>query len=198
MSLLDQLSDVVTTQMAGSAARKTGMNEGLTQKMLPIAMAALMGGIKKNAQSQDGANALASALSKHDGGLLDNVSQIENDDVIADGQKILGHILGGKQQQTEQALARTAGVDQAQIGQLLAMAAPAVLAALGRQQRQDNLQTDTLAQMVSNEGARAQQLAPKELGGLMQFLDKDGDGDFQDDLLETAGKSLLGGLFGKR
>ena len=31
----------------------------------------------------------------------------------------------------------------------------------------------------------------------MQFLDQDGDGDFKDDMLEAAGKKLLGGLFGR-
>ncbi len=129
---------------------------------------------------------------------MNNVSALANDDVLSDGQKILGHILGGKQDQTAQALAKTAGVDQGQIAQLLAMAAPAVLASLGRAKREQGLDASALAGLVTEESVRAQKTAPPALGGLMGFLDQDGDGDFKDDILEQAGKQLLGGLFGRK
>lgn len=198
MSLMDQLTQVVVQQVSGQASQKTGLNEGLAAAVMPMAMAALMSGLKKNASHPEGAQALSNALDRHDGSLLNNVGQLANDDVIAEGQKILGHILGGKQAQTEQALARTAGVSQDQIGQLLAMAAPAVLATLGRAKREQGLDASALAGLVTEESTRVQQKAPSELGGLMSFLDQDGDGDFKDDLLEAAGKQLLGGLFGKK
>lgn len=198
MSLMDQLTQVVVSQVSQQASQKTGLDQGLAEKMMPMAMAALMAGLKKNASQPAGAEALANALDHHDGSLLNNVSQLGNDDVLADGQKILGHILGGKQAKTERALAKTAGVNQDQIGQLLAMAAPAVLASLGRAKREQGLDASALAGLVTEEGVRAQQAAPQELGGLMGFLDQDGDGDFKDDLLEQAGKQLLGGLFGRK
>ena len=197
MSLMDQLSDVVVGQMSQQAAQKTGLNEGLTAQLMPMAMAALMGGLKKNASQPNGADALANALDRHDGSLLGNLSQLGQDSTLADGQKILGHILGGKQSQTERALAKTAGVDQGQVGQLLAMAAPMVLASLGRAKREQGLDASALAGLVTEESVRAQKAAPSELGGLMQFLDQDGDGDFKDDMLEAAGKKILGGLFGR-
>lgn len=114
------------------------------------------------------------------------------------GKKILGHILGGKQTQTEAALAKSAGIDQGQVGQLLAMAAPMVLASLGRAKREQGLDASALAGLVTQESASVQQMAPAEMSGLMQFLDQDGDGDFKDDMLEAAGKKLLGGLFGRK
>lgn len=198
MSLMDQLTDVVVGQVSQQAAAKTGLSESLAQQMMPMAMAAIMAGLKKNAAQPAGAEALAGALDRHDGSLLNNVSQLGDDNVLADGQKILSHILGGKQAQTEQALAKTAGVDQGQVGQLLAMAAPAVLASLGRAKREQGLDVGALAGLVTQESMRAQQAAPQELNGLMSFLDQDGDGDFKDDLLEAAGKKLLGGLFGRK
>ncbi|WP_425408473.1 DUF937 domain-containing protein [Hyphococcus sp.] len=198
MSLMDQLTQVVANQMSQQAAHKTGLNEGLAAKVMPMAMAALMAGLKKNASRPEGAAALANALDRHDGSLLNNVTQLGRDDVLADGQKILGHILGGKQSQTERALAKTAGVDQGEIAQLLAMAAPAVLASLGRAKREQGLDASGLAGLVTEESVRVQQSAPQELSGLMGFLDQDGDGDFKDDVLEQAGKKLLGGLFGRK
>ena len=62
MSLMDQLTQVVVSQMAKPAAQKTGMSEGLTEKLMPMAMAALMTGLKKNASQPNGAQALADAL----------------------------------------------------------------------------------------------------------------------------------------
>lgn len=198
MSLLEQLTEAVSAQVTQNAAEKSGLSQDLTAQMLPMAMAALMGGLKKNATNPDGAAALASALDKHDGSLLDNLSSLGNADTMADGKKILAHILGGKQHQTEQALAKTAGVSESQIGSLLSMAAPAILASLGRAKREQGLDASALANLVTQEGQRAQAAAPNELNGLMQFIDQDGDGDFKDDLLEAAGKKLFGGLFGRR
>ena len=197
MSLMDQLTDVVVGQMSQQAAQKTGLNEGLAAQLMPMAMAALMGGLKKNAAQPNGADSLAKALDRHDGSLLNNLGQLGQDNTLADGQKILGHILGGKQASTERALAKTAGVDQGQVGQLLAMAAPMVLASLGRAKREQGLDASALAGLVTEESVRVQKAAPSELGGLMQFLDQDGDGDFKDDMLEAAGKKILGGLFGR-
>jgi len=197
MSLMDHLGSAVAAQFTQEAARTTGMSEGLAERMLPMAMAALMGGINRNASSPEGAEALASALDGHDGGLLDAMAQVGGDDVVADGQNILRHVLGSRQSQTEQALAQTAGVDQAQIGRLLAMAAPAVMASLSRTRRDQGLDAAGLAGLVARESASARSAAPNELGGLLSFIDQDGDGDFKDDLLEAAGRKILGGLFGR-
>ncbi|MHA7871043.1 MAG: DUF937 domain-containing protein [Hyphococcus sp.] len=198
MSLMDQLTEIATSQISQQAAQKTGLNPGLAEKLMPMAMATLMAGLKKNASDPQGAQALSRALEGHDGSLLNNLDQLASEDALADGRKILGHVLGGKQTQTERAIAKSAGVDQGQIGQLLAMAAPAVLAALGRAKREQGLDASALAGLVTEESIRVQKSAPQELDGLMGFLDKDGDGDFKDDLLEAAGKQLFGGLFGGR
>lgn len=198
MSLFNQLTDVVTSQATSQVAQKAGIDSQLAAKMMPMVMGALMGGLKKNTSQPQGADALASALDKHDGGLLNNLADLSNDDVMADGRNILGHILGGKQEQTVQALAKTAGVDTSRMGDLLAMSAPALLAALGKTKNEQGLDSAGLAGLVTEEATKVQQEAPSALTGLMSFLDEDGDGDFKDDLLEAAGKSLLGGLFGRK
>lgn len=198
MSLFNQLTDIVTSQATSQVANKAGIDSQLAAKMMPMVMGALMGGLKKNTSQPQGAEALASALDKHDGGLLNNLADLSNDDVMADGRNILGHILGGKQEQTVQALAKTAGVDTSRMGDLLAMSAPALLAALGKTKNEQGLDSAGLAGLVTEEATKVQQEAPSALTGLMSFLDEDGDGDFKDDLLEAAGKSLLGGLFGRK
>lgn len=194
MSLMDQLSKVVVDQVAGQAAQKTGLSESVAKQMMPMAMAVLMKGLKNNTADASGAEQLARALDRHDGSLLNNVSRMTDDDVLADGQKILGHILGGKQSGMEAALAKAAGANQDQIGKLLAMAAPAVLASLGRAKREQGLDSAGLAGMLAEEGVRVEKQAPKELGGLMGLIDRDGDGDITDEALGFGAK-ILGGLF---
>ena len=107
MSLMDQLTQVVASQMAQSAAQKTGLSEGMTAKLAPMAMAVLMNGLKNNASNPQGAQALSNALDKHDGGLLNNIGQLADDNVMADGQKILGHILGNNRANAEQQIAKS-------------------------------------------------------------------------------------------
>ena len=198
MSLMDQLTQVVASQMAQSAAQKTGLSEGMVAKLAPMAMGAIMNGLKTNASNPQGAQALASALDRHDGGLLNNIGNLANDDTMADGQKILGHVFGGRQAVAEQELAKAAGgLDQGQVNALLAMAAPAVLGALGRAKREQNLDVSALAGLVTEEGQRAQKAAPAEMLGFMKMLDSDGDGNLNNEAMGI-GKKLLGGLFGKR
>ena len=200
MSLMDQLTNIVAQQVTQQAAQKTGLSQDLAAKLMPMAMTALMGGLKKNTANPDGARALANALNKHDGSLLNDLERNAVDDnVLADGQKILGHILGANRGQAEQQLAKVAGgANQDQIGQLLAMAAPIVLGSLGRAKREQNLDEAGLAGLVREEGMRARKQAPSELGGLLSMLDADGDGDYKDDIAQGIGKRLLGSLFGRK
>jgi len=197
MSLMDQLTHVLASQLGDQAARKTGLDASTASKLAPMAMAVLMRGLQKNAADPAGAEQLSRALDKHDGDLLNRVDRIGADDVMRDGEKILSHILGGKKGQTEKALADAAGVDQGQIGSLLAMAAPMVLASLGRAKRERGLDPAELAGLVTEEGVRAEKNSPNELGGLMKFLDSDGDGDVTEELMGIGAK-MLGGLFGGR
>ncbi|MEL6371136.1 MAG: DUF937 domain-containing protein [Pseudomonadota bacterium] len=197
MSLLDQLSDVVVGQMTSQAAQKTGLSDSVTKQMLPMAMAVLMNGLKKNTSTPQGAEALSNALERHDGSLLNDVNRIGADDVLIDGQKILGHIFGNKQSGMESALANAAGANQDQVSKLLAMAAPAVLASLGRAKKEQGLDVSDLAGLIAKEGVEAEQKAPNELSGLLRFIDQDGDGSVQDEVLGLGAK-LLGGLFGRK
>ena len=163
-----------------------------------MAMAALMAGLKKNASNPGRRRRTIQSFGATRRKFTQQYRTSRHDDAIADGQKILNHILGGKKSQTERALAKTAGIDQAQIAQLLAIAAPTVLASLGRAKQEQGLDASALAGLITEESLRLEKGAPAELGGLMSFLDQDGDGDFKDDMFEAAGKKLLGGLFGRR
>ena len=194
-SLLDMLSGQLGQEAVRQVSRQLGADEETTQQAIGAALPMLVGALDRNASSTDGAEALSRALQRdHDGSILDDLStQIANPETAQTGAAILGHVLGGKQGNVETGISRTTGLDQGSTGQLLAMLAPVVLGALGKQQRSQGLDAGALAGLLGNE----RQATESSLGGLSQLLDMDGDGEVTDDILNM-GVNLLGGWLKNR
>ncbi|KPJ95969.1 MAG: hypothetical protein AMS18_01945, partial [Gemmatimonas sp. SG8_17] len=137
------------------------------------------------------------ALSKHDGGVLDNLGGFLDSPDVDDGNGILGHLLGGRRNAVETGVSKASGVDLSMVTKLLPILAPIVMGALGRQKRQQNLDAGGLSSMLGSERKQMEQSSPAA-GILGQLLDEDGDGSIADDIAGKLGKGLLGGLFGRR
>ena len=105
MNLLEMLSQSMASQQSVDAlAEKTGENPSQIKKLLMLAIPLLILYMTRNASSKEGAKSLADALSAHQ--KTDAVEkQVLNSDE-ADGEKILGHIFGGNQQQVMGGLAQ--------------------------------------------------------------------------------------------
>lgn len=207
--LLDLLNSPMGKQLISGVAGQTGQPEGKTSDVLSMAMPLLLGAMKKNVSSPEGAAGLMSALSgKHSGGILDNLGDLfgggVDDSVMQDGAGILGHVFGNKQPQVENALSQKSGLDAGSIAQILKIAAPIVMGYIGKQTAQSNV----------NDSSGMNALLGSMLGGQPQenqslittLLDADGDGSILDDVAGMVmGSSkqkgglggLLGGLFGK-
>jgi hypothetical protein len=191
--------------LVSSASKEIGQNKVQTTSALSTALPLILGAMKNNASTPQGAEGLLGALSgKHDGSLLDNIGGlIGNSNVIADGAGILGHVFGGKEQNVAQAVSKKSGMDMGSTMNLLKMAAPFVMAYLGKQTRSKNV-TDGNA-IGDLLGGLLGGSAQKEQSLVTQLLDADGDGSVIDDIIGMAagGKKkgglggLLGGLFGK-
>ena len=209
--LLDLLSSSVGKQLISGASAETGASENQTADVLSMALPLLMGAMKKNAQTPQGAAGLLGALSsKHDGSLLDNLGSVlgggVNKDLMQDGAGILGHVLGGKQPAVENALSQKSGLDAGSIAQILKIAAPVLLSVLGKQTRQNNVSDSNdlgslLGSMLGGQPQQNQSL-------ITSLIDADGDGSVLDDVAgmvlgAASGQKkgglggMLGGLFGK-
>ena len=175
-----------------------------------MAMPVLMQAMKRNANSSEGASGIMGALQKHDGSILDNLGDLFSGGTINavsdDGEKILGHVLGNRQGNVQNALSQKSGIDANSVGQILKVAAPIVMGVLGKQQRQSNVNSSSgieglLGGLIGNN-------APDQNQSFLEsMLDADGDGSVIDDVAGIVlggkkGKSalggLLGGLFGKK
>ncbi|MGB5498939.1 MAG: DUF937 domain-containing protein [Maribacter sp.] len=207
--LLDLLNSPMGKQLINGVAGQTGQPENKTADVLSMAMPLLLGAMKKNVSSPQGAEGLMSALSsKHDGSILDNLGGLfgggVDDSVMKDGAGILGHVFGGKQPQVENALSQKSGMDTGSIANILKIAAPIVMGFLGKQKAQSNVSdanglNSLLGSMLGGQPQQNQSL-------ITTLLDADGDGSILDDvagMVMGGGKKksgiggLLGGLFGK-
>ncbi|AZQ58232.1 DUF937 domain-containing protein [Maribacter sp. MJ134] len=207
--LLDLLNSPMGKQLISGVAGQTQQPENKTADVLSMAMPLLLGAMKKNVSSPDGAAGLMSALSgKHDGSILNDLGSLfgggVDDSVLQDGAGILGHVFGNKQPQVENALSQKSGLDAGSVAQILKIAAPIVMGFLGKQTAQSNVSDSNgmnalLGSMLGGQPQENQSL-------ITTLLDADGDGSILDDVAGMVMGSnkkkgglggLLGGLFGK-
>ena len=209
--ILDLLNSDLGKTIVSSVSNQTNQSQRKTQDVLTMALPVLMAAMKRNASTPQGAEGLLGALSsKHDGSILDNLSGLfsggVDSSVIEDGSKILGHVLGGKQQNVQNVISQKSGVDANSVAQILKVAAPILLGILGNQAKKQNVSSQSgldslLGGMLGGNSSKNEQ------SFLESILDADGDGSVIDDVagMVLGGSNnkgglggLLGGLFGKK
>jgi hypothetical protein len=189
MSILDMLQQRLGGDAVNQISRQLGTDPSTAQTAIAAALPMLVGALARNAQDPDKAGALANALGRHDGSVLNDLGGYLGRGDISDGSGILGHVLGGRQETVQTGLGQATGLDPAKAGTLLAMLAPLVMGALGKAQREKGLDTGGLAGMLGGEQQRAADAAPGIMGMLGSLLDRDRDGSVLDD---------IGGMIGKQ
>ena len=209
--ILDLLNSDLGKTIISGVAGQTNQPQNKTQDVLTMALPVLMAAMKQNASTPQGAEGLMSALSnKHDGSILDNLGGLfgggVDSNVLDDGSKILGHVLGGKQQRVENTLGAKAGMDAGSVAQILKVAAPILMGVLGSQAKKQNVNSSNGIEGLLG-GLLGGNSPQQEQSFLESILDADGDGSVIDDvagMVLGGGKKkgglggLLGGLFGKK
>jgi len=198
MSMLEML----TQQLGGGTMKQisglVGGDEAKTQAATSGALTTLLGALSRNANRGDGAQALSSALAKdHDGSVLNNLQQHLQSADQGPGDGILKHVLGNRRQVVEAGLSKSTGMDQGSVGKLLKMLAPVVMGALGKAQRQDNMNPQALAGFLGQQTKEIDKQQPGASGILGRLLDADGDGDVDMGDLLKGGGGLLGKFLGR-
>lgn len=208
-SILDLLSSDLGKQLISGASAQTGQSEDKTANVLSMALPVILGAMQRNAATPQGAQSLNNALedNRHDGSILDQLSGLlgngADSNLLNDGAGILKHVLGGNQQNVEQNISKTSGVDAGSVAQIIKMAAPILMGVLGTQKRKDNVGEsgigDLLGSVLGKNTNHDQSL-------LTTLLDANGDGSVIDDVagMVMGGNKkkgglggLLGSLFGK-
>ena len=174
-SILESIIGMLGQQNLGQISKQVQAPEDKTQKAITDISALLTGALANNASQQQGAQALANALDKdHDGSILDDLPNYINNYQQGPGDGILGHVLGGNRNAVEKSLSQKSGLDIGTISKLFTIAAPIILGALGKKQKQDGLDLSGLTSLLGNEQNQAQRMDPDALNILNQVLSSSG------------------------
>lgn len=192
-------------------ADQLGTDHAQAQNAVEMALPLLLGALGRNAQDEQGAEALFGALQRDhmpaepqqamglDGGLGGLLGSLLGGGAQSGsplggdaGSAILGHIFGDGRERVESSLGQTAGLG-ANSGQLLQMLAPIVMSFLAHRVSSGGMDSGGLGQMLGQESARAQSAGTPGGGLLGSLLGQDGNGQAGLGDLLKMGASLLGG-----
>lgn len=195
MDISNLIKGPVGEQIISSVANQLGINNQQAQSAVATAVPFLLTALSKNAANGDAENIVNALNTKHDGGILDNLSGFLNSGNFSDGIGILGHVLGNRQPQVEQSISKNSGLNVSQVSQILAILAPIVMGYLGKQKNANNLDANGLTSLLGGMLSGVSQTNQKEMSMIEKLLDQNGDGSIMDDAMNI-GSKLLGGLFG--
>lgn len=182
------VGQVVAKQLGADSSQVSGA----LQQLAPV----LLRGLKRNASTEEGQQALSNALNKgNHQRYLDDPSLLEKPEALVDGNAILGHIFGNKDVSRNVAgyASKESGLDSAMVRKLLPMAAPIVMAAMSKFTQGGSGASSAggiLGAIVGMFGNKSNATANSSngLGGLLGMLDQDGDGSVADELLDLSKK----------
>ncbi len=204
MNLMDVLKGQISDEMLGQLSDHIGAQPEQTAAATEGVFATLLGGLANNASTEGGLSSLGAALDRnHDGSMVDDLMGMVGGMLngsgagkATDGQGILGHILGDRQEVAAEQISQSSGLNMGQVMKLLPILAPIVMNVLGRAKQSGGLDLGNLAGVLMGSAQQTQQqggmgdLIGSVLGGLM------GGGQKQQGGGGLGG--LLGNIFGGR
>ena len=188
---MNAITQIVTQQLSGSAARtiaqRFGISESTANTAIQMAVPLILTALARNASQPQEAQSLHEAVANdHDGSIFDNLMGYLGNPQSANGAGILGHVFGSQQPAIENNLAQATGMDQRAAGGLLETLAPLVMGSLGKAQQENGLDASGLSNMLNNQQNEAQANAPDAMSMLSSMLDQNNDGSSMDDLKRMA------------
>lgn len=196
-----QITDILA-QAGGlqSIARELGVSENQAASGTEALIPAILGGFKKQAQSQpSGLEGLGDLLGQLGGGnLMDDVLSPQPTDVDR-GDDVLGQIFGSKDvsRTVAQNAASQSGLDPSLLKKMLPMVAMLVAGYMAKQGSAASPAQassaggglgDLLGGLLGGQASGAGRTTSGARGGLSSILDLNGDGNPLDDMLRMAGK----------
>jgi hypothetical protein len=173
MNLMDLFLNNQQSAPVRQLADQFGLSEGQAASAVESLLPALMGGLQRNASTPQGLSSLLGALSgsQHQH-YVDDPTSLSDPATVADGNAILGHILGSKDVSRSVAAqaSQQTGIGTDLLKQMLPVVATLAMGYLSKQ---------TSGGQVQQEGL---------FGMLSPMLDSNRDGSVVDDVLGMASR----------
>jgi hypothetical protein len=182
MNILDSVMNAGNGAAVRQIGSQVGLDDAQTASALSALVPALSGVMRQNLQSPDGLSGLMGALtSGNHQRYVENPAVLANAETVAEGNGILGHILGSKDvsRQVAAEAAAKSGLGADVIKRMLPLVATLVMGALSRQ---------------ASTGGGASTTSGAGSGGLLEMLggalDSNKDGSMVDDITGMIGRSF--------
>ena len=196
-SVLDDLRSQLSGETVSNISRRIGADPQQTKTAIDGAIPMLLAALGQEAADPDRRVGLQEAIQEdHDGSVVDDLPAYLNGQLngkATNGQGIVDHVLGERQQPAAQALAGKSGLDLSTIMSLLPLLAPIVMGMLGKKQRSGSLSFDNIADALGGDTRRAASDSP-DIGDLLgSVLGGQGTEGSTGDIGD-----ILSSVFGKR
>lgn len=173
-------------------ANATGENQGLVGKILGMGLPLIMGQLNENTNDPQGSSSLFNALTQHENVDYSNPNNIDPED----GNKILGHIFGNKENRVTSEIGNQVGVNPDQVKKVLMYLAPLALAYLANKKKNQAFNEKSISDYTRDEANQFDNQLGGGLGGILGNIL--GGGNNNQPQQKSGGlMDILGGLFGK-
>lgn len=172
MNLVSIALQYLAPALIGKLASGLGLGQGITEKIVKVAVPIILGALATKASKPDGARALFDVLGKTDTGLLGRLSSVlgspQQKTIAEQGSNVLGSLLGTTALGSlVGAVSKFSGASQSATGGLLGMLAPVVLGTLSQQQKSNGLDAGGIAKLLDDQKSNIAAAIPGDLSKLL-------------------------------
>lgn len=137
MDLMKLAGTLLSSDSVDGVSERTGSSGSDVSKVLAKALPVLLDGANDQAKGKKTSKGFASALSDHAKDDTSDLSGFLGKVDMEDGAKILGHLLGSKEEDKVNEIAEESGLDTATVLEILSTASPLLLSLLGQQTEEE-------------------------------------------------------------
>jgi OmpA-OmpF porin, OOP family len=182
MDLLGLVKEQLPSVTISKISDFLGESNENTTSALGSAMPSILGGLMQQASTANGAGDLLNTIKTggHDGGILDNLSDMLGDidgssNLVSAGTGLLGSIFGDKVGALASIISGVSGIKSGSASSLLSMAAPILMGVLGKHATSQGMGVSGLANLLMGQKDAVKAALPAGIGSI---LNVDGLGDF--------------------
>lgn len=196
MDILNLIKEQIGDKEISELSNQIGGSKEETSKAMESALPTILSALSRKGNNPQQAGGILSLLDQNgDGNPLDDLMGFfkQGNDTHGGGS-IVDTLFGNKKSKVEQHIAQDSGLSQDATSNLMKQLGPVVMNLLNKKKSEQGMDINDLFSMVTNQ---AKQQEGGQNSMIANLLDKDGDGDMQDDLMDM-GKKMLGNFFKRK
>ncbi len=191
MDISSLLGTFLQSDSVSGLSKAASVSSDNTRSILSAALPSLLNGALQQSSNEETAESFSKALTQHAEADTSDISSFLGGVDLADGSKIISHLLGSSSESTVSQISKKTGASKEETSSVLSAAAPMLMSLLGQQTKSEQASGAGIGSIMGSllGGSDVSGI----LSGLLGGQDKDGDGKADGGILS----SLLGGLFKK-